>query len=639
MMSDRATRLARAGERHARLEGRQETLAQRRDELTRDVGAAKGRLLIKREVEQFIDEIQSEAGRRRIGSFETLLSALVTEVLPDEKPIALTLSTERGMPALDISSRHPSGKLEDVLNDQGGALTNVVVMGLRLIAVMKSGLARFVALDEPDCWVAPERVPSFFRVLQDAATRLGLQCLAVSHHDLQKFDPTGARISRIVGVPKSESSVHCEEPLPVWEDHQPGIRWIRLINVQAYADTTLHLCPGVNFINGNNNLGKSVFIRALRAVFMGETSDSLVRHDSQLATIEIGLAGRRTLRFTRQPRRNPINLWTLLEEDGSVAEEAGVHHETGGREAPGWLSRIFPVQRIENLDVQISHQKTPVFLLGESPSRRASVLSIGQESDYARLMLAVHKERSQRDQQVVRDGERELGRVLDILKALEVLGAIKADIEILRALATEIADGEGRLSAVEQVVSRLTHLRSAQTRLAATGVALRGLPASADLDGITERQARVTELDRLATIIERASGIIAKATRESDVLDHIPEQPVFEPIDRQMQLARKIAGLLDELTLIDARDAALAELPAMPELAQEPTHERIAHTIDAARKRLTDVEQQAAAIASEEADIRRQMEALSATLGNRCPTCGCEVTAEALLDHIHGVAA
>jgi DNA repair exonuclease SbcCD ATPase subunit len=106
-----------------------------------------------------------------------------------------------------------------------------------------------------------------------------------------------------------------------------------------------------------------------------------------------------------------------------------------------------------------------------------------------------------------------------------------------------------------------------------------------------------------------------------------------------MQLARKIAGLLDELTLIDARDAALAELPAMPELTQEPTHERVAHAIDAARKRLTDAEQQAAAIASEEADIRRQMEALSATLGNRCPTCGCEVTAEALLDHIHGVAA
>lgn len=638
-MPDRATRLARASERHARLEGRQETLAQRRDELTRDVGAAKGRLLIKREVEQFIDEIQSEAGRRRIGSFETLLSALVTEVLPDEKPIALTLSTERGMPALDISSRHPSGKLEDVLNDQGGALTNVVVMGLRLIAVMKSGLARFVALDEPDCWVAPERVPSFFRVLQDAATRLGLQCLAVSHHDLQKFDPTGARISRIVGVPKGESNVHCEEPLAVWEDHQPGIRWIRLINVQAYADATLHLCPGVNFINGNNNLGKSVFIRALRAVFMGETSDSLVRHDSQLATIEIGLAGRRTLRFTRQPRRNPINLWTLLEEDGSVVEEAGVHHETGGREAPGWLSRIFPVQRIENLDVQISHQKTPVFLLGESPSRRASVLSIGQESDYARLMLAVHKERSQRDQQVVRDGERELGRVLDVLKALEALGAIKADIEILRRLATDIADGETRLSALEGAIGQLTQLHSTQARLEAAGVALQGLPASEDLAGVTGHQLRVAELDRLAATIERASGVIARAAQEENVLDRIPELPVFEQIDRHMQLARKIAGLLDELALIEARDVTLAELPVVPELTQEPAHEAAARSIGAALKRMTDADQQATEIAAEEAALRRQMEALSAQLGNRCPTCGCEMTAEAMLDHLHGVAA
>ena len=164
--------------------------------------------------------------------------------------------------------------------------------------------------------------------------------------------------------------------------------------------------------------------------------------------------------------------------------------------------------------------------------------------------------------------------MLDVLKALEVLGAIKADIEILRGLATEIEDGERRLRAVEDIVSTLSRLRSAQTRLEATGVALQGLPGSEDLGGITDRQARITELDRLATIIERASGIIAKAAREADVLDHIPEQPVFEPIDRQMQLARKIAGLLDELALIEVRDAALADLPALPDLAQEPTHDR-----------------------------------------------------------------
>src|SRR3546814_14115837 len=83
------------------------------------------------------------------------------------------------MPALDVFAARPDGRREDILDGNGGALTNVVSMGLRLIATVKSGKRPFMALDEPDRWTKPERIPSLFRILQESAVRPGVQCHVV----------------------------------------------------------------------------------------------------------------------------------------------------------------------------------------------------------------------------------------------------------------------------------------------------------------------------------------------------------------------------------------------------------------------------------------------------------------------------
>ena len=83
-----------------------------------------------------------------------------------------------------------------MLEDNGGALTNVIGMALRLIAVVKADVARFLALDEADCWIAPDRVASFYRVLEDGAARLGVQCLAVSHRPVAVLRPVPYRADR-----------------------------------------------------------------------------------------------------------------------------------------------------------------------------------------------------------------------------------------------------------------------------------------------------------------------------------------------------------------------------------------------------------------------------------------------------------
>lgn len=172
----------------SRLEGRKDALLAREAELVRAVGLAKGRVALKGDVQAFLDQIQEEHSRRNVASFEALLSALADEVIPGVDPIRLDLSTERGLPALDINVQRPTGERSDVYEDQGGALTNVVGAGLRLVAVVKSNLRRFVVLDEADCWIKPDRVPVFYKVMEDAANRLGIQCLAISHHDVSTFE-------------------------------------------------------------------------------------------------------------------------------------------------------------------------------------------------------------------------------------------------------------------------------------------------------------------------------------------------------------------------------------------------------------------------------------------------------------------
>ena len=586
--------VARAEASLARLEGRRDAVAGRIAELTRDVELAKGRLAVKDEVEAFIEAVHGSASRRSLSAFETLLTALVQEVLPGEKPVALDLSTERGLASLDVCVRRPDGTLEDVLEDNGGALTNVVGMALRLIAVVKADVARFLALDEADCWIAPDRVSSFYRVLEDGAARLGVQCLAVSHHDLSQFSGT-FHIARIAGEPASGVEVQSSDPSVAWNDAQPGLRFIRLVNVQAYQDATLRLSPGVNALIGPNNRGKSTFIRALRAVFYGEARDSLVRAGAKAALVEIGVAGNRVLRFTRQPRRSPVNIWSLHEADGAIVEEAGMRYETGGRAVPDWVADLIRIRKVEDLDVHIAHQKFPVFLLGETPSRRSAVLSIGQEAGYIRDMLVIHRERCRRDNDLVRNGERELIALGETLDGLQELDRLKEKLSTARERSKDLKSSAAHLDKLRHGASLLAdlglRLEKARRRAAITAT----LPAAERLADLTRMVERSRERERVGRNV--------------------------------IQLGRHLA-------LSQARLAALQDMPqAVPALDDTAPAQNMLKRIDDLRKAAAIAQGRIATIDEGLIAIRSEMERFIAETGGLCPTCGSPVKPETLLDH------
>jgi predicted nuclease with TOPRIM domain len=578
----------------ARLEGRRDAVKTRVEELTREIELAKGRLAVKDEVEAFIEAVHGSASRRNLAAFETLLTALVQEVLPGEKPVALELATERGLASLDICVARPDGSLEDVLEDNGGALTNVIGMALRLIAVVKADVARFLALDEADCWIAPDRVASFYRVLEDGAARLGVQCLAVSHHDLSQFSGQ-FHIAKILGEPLAGVDVVSSDTGAMWDDVQPGLRFIRLVNVQAYKDATLHLAPGVNALIGPNNRGKSTFVRALRAMFYGEARDSLVRAGEKSAKVEIGVAGRRTLRFTRQPRRTPVNIWSLHEADGSIVEELGMRYETGGRAVPDWVADLFQIRKVEDLDVHIAHQKFPVFLLGETASRRSAVLSIGQEASYIRDMLVIHRERCARDNTLVRNGERELISLTETLADLEQLNAIKDSLAAARQQAHDIKNSAERLQRLQDAAASLTQLRETLGRAQVRAEITEALPEPERLARLASTLQRARERERIGRQVLQLAEASSRSRARLSALDFLPQSaPDLENTSAAQDILSRLTGMRSAAAIAQGR------------LAQ----------IDAS-------------LASVQVDIARLVE----ETGGLCPTCGSPVSAESLLNH------
>jgi hypothetical protein len=662
-------------------------LGRRRDELTRDVGLAKGRLNRKPEVDKFLEELQTEAHRKRVGDFERLLTALVAEVLPGEPQVGLDLEIERGQPSLDIVSRRGGDLTEDIYDDQGGALTNVVSMGLRMIAAVRSGTRRFLIMDEGDCWIATSRVPTFYRVLKDAATKVGVQCLAISHHDVSAFGD-GISVARLSGDKDTGALIENAPRRHKWTDDEDGIRYVRLKNFQTFVDETIHLSPGVNALEGRNNLGKSAIVRAFRAVFYGESRDALIRHGEKLCTIEIGFPGGRVLHWNRQARRNPINVWKLLGPDGAVVQEEGMVYETGGRTPPDWVSDLFGIRQVEKLDVHINTQKNPVFLLDKPGSTRASVLSIGQESSHIRSMITLHKERCVEDAASVKNGEIEMARIVESLDRLKNLDALNESLETARSLAATIEASRESLKLASDAATKLSTAADAVTKVRAAAERLGRLPDRQNLETIVRNVGNTTKLEAaagaiqaaetkvlacaqidhvlsphmnklaaLGTIDELANGyretvklsaavdtiVVAGSKTEAcgriaDAMSALPAAiPAIARSDEKIMAGRAIRDAIKIVGVLDRKARLLSGVPvAFPEFASSAERERIISSLAASQAGVEAIVSVGAKIDADVEACREEIAQLVEVMDHSCPFCGSHIDAEVLISgHSH----
>jgi DNA repair exonuclease SbcCD ATPase subunit len=331
------------------------------------------------------------------------------------------------------------------------------------------GLRPFLVLDEADCWLSPQRVSDFARVISRLSHDLGLQVLIISHHETSLFHGFPVHLERVDGETEEGKDPHPSVKVryvPDNMDRQAAgmkspegyspLKSISIKNFMSHKDTVIPLSPGVTVLTGDNDVGKSVVTEAIRAVAYNSASDAMIRHGAKKAEVTIEMMDGSAIQWVRVQQGNPKVLYRWM-QGGAIEQES-----PAGRDMPEWVTKRMGIGMQEDMDVQIGDQKSPVFLLNETPSKRAAILDIGQESRYLRALRERWKLQMQEDRKSIRDGENRLRFVEKLLEQTKSLPALlvsvdrlKQDAPLLSRRIAKLESGEASCSRAEAAQRRM----------------------------------------------------------------------------------------------------------------------------------------------------------------------------------------
>lgn len=351
-------------------------------------------------VMSILNDLQREYATGSVQLYSELLTSMVRSVIPDyAHEIVLKPSVYANKPALDIAAVNENGE-EELIDDQGGSISNLLASGLRFIGLALSSNRRIAILDESDCWLESALVPKFLKVIHEMCVRLGLQVVFVSHHHnaLDELGIAKIRLANRDGV----TIVTDIEQATITTDAEPdhavyahtmkgsGIRYMRLRNFMSHEDSIIPLQPGLTALVGENNIGKSVITRAFSDLVSNNRNAKRIRRGENESSVELGLESGYVLTWQLNTRNTgqPTGSYSLLDSSGDI-----VHIERHVTSTPEWLHDYLAMGEVNGLNLHIGHQKDPLFILNPAISRhkRAELIHLGDEYDKINRMLKQHR--------------------------------------------------------------------------------------------------------------------------------------------------------------------------------------------------------------------------------------------------------
>ncbi|WP_300155005.1 hypothetical protein [Solidesulfovibrio sp.] len=160
------------------------------------LGAAADFLELSPRVAARLEELTRELFGEVLDEVETDLTHAVREILGQDRKVVSRREVKNNRLCIEFEMEQ-DGRTEDILTGQGGSVCNILSVGLRLIALSRLDPAAhrpFLVLDEQDCWLRPDLVPGFVRLIAAIAERLDLQVLYISHHPVDHFAGQARRV-------------------------------------------------------------------------------------------------------------------------------------------------------------------------------------------------------------------------------------------------------------------------------------------------------------------------------------------------------------------------------------------------------------------------------------------------------------
>lgn len=414
-----------------RLSGRRETLIAQKVSLLSENSRLQGIVDDHPHVIAILSKLQEHYSQTSGQLYSELLTAIVHDVMKEQDQ-AIFLNTKMRNQNTELyitSEKH--GVVEDIVRDRGGSINNLVSAGLRFIALTQSSHRRFVMLDESDCWIAEDLVPQFVEVLRRLCDEIGIQCLFVSHHDRELIKD---KAEVMVVLHKNNQGKVCAEHIineqnsfqknESFNAHlltDVGIRFIRLQNFMSHQDTQINLAKGLTGLVGDNDLGKSVILRAMDAVLHGYDLDAYIKHNESIGIVEIGLENEMELHYAINKKRGTKPVYTLLN-----AEKQVVYSDVLVDTVPDWVHEYLAMPDDSAMNLHIAHQKDPLFILNPaiSPKKRAELIELGSEFEAVQSAIEKQHKRIKDAKQLIKINEKSLdtfNKELEVLRTLNVV--------------------------------------------------------------------------------------------------------------------------------------------------------------------------------------------------------------------------
>lgn len=294
---------------------------------------------------------------------------------------------------------------------------------------------------------------------------------------------------------------------------------------------------GFTVLVGRSNLGKSALVRAFRAATSNAPGDSFVRHGAKYSEVQIDGPD-----FTIEWRKGSgYNDFKVNGEDFYSVGAGGVPQpiiDLG-------FKKLSLLGGKEELEVQVTDQFQPLFLLDAPGSVSAAALADAERADQLRLCqeLAEKKRRDVRSEKKVR--EKDLDQVVKDLATLEGLHLDELELKI----SSLSRDYESSLVALNTLKAYKDRLQTLDFNIQSLDRVISSLPYLANTDDLNQLCAEITFMQRLDNT-RRNSQLIIEKYQKVELVPNLPD--MFD--------AFNVKDNLDNLHTLKARHDKLSNV-------------------------------------------------------------------------------
>jgi exonuclease SbcC len=428
---------------------------------------------------------------------------------------------------------------------------------------------------------------------------------------------------------------------------------IELTNFMSHVHTVIEPAAGLTVLVGPNNCGKSALVAALQILCRNEASTYVLRHGERECSVKVVTDDGHTVEWKRKSRPSYVI-------DGKSFDRLG---RTG---LPDELHQALRLPKVAagdetDFDVHFGTQKSPIFLLGHSPTNAARFFA--SSSDAIRLvqMQKRHREKLQEAQREKTRSESESLRVNGELKTLEPAVELEHQVKSLEAEHARLVGQAGDIAALATAVDEHQRLERAAVERAAEAQALAALqppPPLAPLESlatlagkldsarqhceITSARAAALELVQplpemhdvaaLAALLQRASALdraAAMGDSTCQVLSEIAAPPVLADANSLQALLGKLVRAEQRTRAEESKQAAVIAIQPPHSTIDTTPLESLVNRLDALSRQATEALAALNAIQAEAMQAADELREFAA--GSHCPVCGGPLDAERLL--------